>query len=390
MKFRKNIRLAIIDDSSRYVQQFTEAISNVLKDTKEGKVTLYLPKSAVFGKTPTSTFALNCSKRVWSSFFYPQQILRAIIADRINVVHIQLEMNTFGHPITILLFPSLLLGLRILHVKVILTVHAVFPRGDKERYSEPFLSSTAVSLFLICFYKFIGSFSSRIIVHSSVFRHWLIEYGLNFDQVQVIPHGVTFCSSSRNGVEYSQGKEKIILCFGVLSPRKGLELLIQAFQIVSKKHSDTTLILAGHEPRYFKGYKLILQNLTKKLGIDERVRFVDTVPEQDIEALFVKAKLVVLPYTYSISASGPLTIALQYAKPIIAANTQFFKTELTDGLNCVLVNNNSEDLALAIIRLIENRELCKKISRGAKELSELHSWNIIAKQSLIQYGFQRS
>ena len=342
---------------------------------------LYLPKSRLLGKRFLPQTALVNSKKVWTSFLYPFQIIKNISADQITNVHIQLEINTFGHPITLLLFPLLLFLLKVEKISTTITLHAVIPRNLKISNIPPFFS-----VFLALFYRIAEMFSTKIFVHSRVFQEWLVDYGLDKRKIIVIHHGVQANYSARPNRAVCD--EKVILCFGVLSPRKGLEYLIHAFKIVNDKRPEVKLMIAGFEPTYFRGYKESLVKLVRLLNLEKNVCFTGAVPEEHIEKTFSMSDVVILPYNYSISASGPLTIALQFSKPIIATNTAFFRSELTSGENCLLVKSNDFNaLASAIIFLLEKKQIRDKISSGAGKLANEYSWEKVAERTVPLYQF---
>src|SRR5665647_123102 len=106
------MKIAIIDSSSRYTVHFGSSISTQIKKTSSGTVLLYFPKKALFCKASRRKVCLSGSKALWSSFLFPFQICCKAKADKIEIAHIQLEINTFGHPITLALLPLLLIGLR--------------------------------------------------------------------------------------------------------------------------------------------------------------------------------------------------------------------------------------------------------------------------------------
>jgi len=154
-----SIRLAVIDDSSRYAQHLGFAVSSLLENSNKGKAVLYLPKSKLFGKLSVLELIFSNSRQLWSSFLYPFQICRRAKVDKINLIHLQLEINTFGHPITLALLPLLLAGLWLFNIKIVVTVHGIFPRFPKSAgvnshvgknpFSKFFFSIFSISLYAV-------------------------------------------------------------------------------------------------------------------------------------------------------------------------------------------------------------------------------------------------
>jgi glycosyltransferase involved in cell wall biosynthesis len=231
--------------------------------------------------------------------------------------------------------------------------------------------------------------SSAIIVHGHCFKKWLTEYGIK--NCYVIPHGIM---ESREGCISSDSKTRInnrttyILFFGVLSPRKGLENLLQAFSEVLKGEdkNNVKLIIAGDEPPYYRGYKKKLINMTSSLGIKNKVIFTGYVSDDHIDELFQQAEIVVIPYPYSASASGPLSLAIQHGKAIIATATEFFTEELCNGEAALLVSRGKpEDLAKAIKLLITNRDLRNRLVEKTRLVAKEKSWKKVAQKTFELY-----
>jgi glycosyltransferase involved in cell wall biosynthesis len=336
-------------------------------------------------------------KNVWSSYLYPFQIVRHIITDRPDIVHIQYEINTFG-PIssTVLLFPILLLLLKIIKTRVIVTLHGIltFDKYTKEKILPSMfkiIPEFAFRIFSRIFYKVIEILSDGIIIHATIFQKMLMEYyGLSKRKLHVIPHGIDIDNSLQHSKKLdntlSQIYNKSILFFGVITPRKGLEYLIEAFKLISLKYPEYILVIAGYEPSYYKGYKYKLMELTKSLDIESRVIFLGFVKDEEIPLLFSSSEIIVLPYTYGYSASGVLSLAIQYSKQIIATKTSFFNEFLKDKEDALLVSPyNSQELARAIEELLTNNLLREKIIRNITLKAQNYSWKNVAKMTFQTY-----
>ena len=94
-----------------------------------------------------------------------------------------------------------------------------------------------------------------------------------------------------------------------------------------------------------------------------------------------------LPYIISISASGPLTLAIQFRKPIIATKTEFFDEVLADGYDAILTQpGNSVDLANKIVQIIKDRNLRFRLSQNIEYKADKYSWKKIAKLTVDLYA----
>jgi glycosyltransferase involved in cell wall biosynthesis len=255
---------------------------------------------------------------------------------------------------------------------IVSTLHTVF---------EPrlYLSSTETKNFT---YGLIGSInefikhlvkSDALIVHTQKNRDTLIKRGYNPKKIFVIPHGVYnfFKKYDENGTEE---EENCILFFGYIVKAKGVEYLIRAVPIISKKFPNVKVIIAGEG---------ILPQIPDKSNFEIYNNF---IPNEMVPKLFNRAKIVVLPYLYVDGHSGVLTIAFSFGKPVVVTNidglTDLVKNE-REGL--VVPPRNPEMLANAIIRILEDEEMRKKMSRNALKIAEELSWDNIARKHIQLY-----
>ena len=217
----------------------------------------------------------------------------------------------------------------------------------------------------------------RIIVHSQQHRDKLIKRGINPIRITVIPHGAYTIFKKYD--EYTEIKEEnSILLFGHNPLGKGAEYLIKATPLVSKKVPDVKVIIAGEGAS--KCYKYITNN--KEFEIYD-----EFIPNERVSELFQRAKVVVLPYPLSTGGhSGVLTIAFSFGKPIIVTNVGDFPNIVKNGREGFVVPpKNPRALADALIKILEDDKLRKKMERNALKKAEELSWDNIAKMHIKVY-----
>lgn len=185
---------------------------------------------------------------------------------------------------------------------------------------------------------------------------------------------------------YGLNKEKkYILMFGVVRNYKGLEYAIEAIKILKEKgYSDYQLLVVGE----------IWINLRKErdliysYGLKKEIIFINKfIPDKHIVPFFKIAEIIIYPYINA-TQSGSLNFALNAKKPIIATRVGGFKEILRDQVNGLLIPpKDPHKLANAILNLIENQELAKKVAEnGYKYLQNNFSWNIIIEKILDTIG----
>ncbi len=383
-------KVAVIDrciGDSWYSWQLCKEMSALIGEDK--KLFFYVQKECAVKGQPGYTQL----KKVWSPYLYPVQLLKHLIKDKPEIVHLQYEFSTFGSLLGSFLVLFLLMLVRALRMKVIVTLHGPIFRlalaKEALSYLRPRNSIIPANLliaYMIYTYRLIGKLADKVVVHNSFFNRIVVEdYKISECKVSVIPHGVSSMDEvCKNTLARSNLiDKKFILYFGVISPRKGLEYLIEAYKQVETVCPDCVLMIAGAEPSYYKGYTDSLKSLVAKT---DKIIFTGFVPDEELYTLFSKAEIVVLPYPISVSASGPLSLAIQFRKPIIATKTEFFNDVLSDGYDAVLAEPaNSYDLAHKIIQIIKDKNLSSRLSKNIKFKADEYSYEKIANLTLDLY-----
>jgi phosphatidylinositol alpha-1,6-mannosyltransferase len=86
------------------------------------------------------------------------------------------------------------------------------------------------------------------------------------------------------------GDRAMILTVGRLVPRKGVDMLLAALAVVAARHPDVVLVIAGEGPDRER-----LDSEARRLGLEDRVRFLGSVSEEELPDLYAAADLFVLP-----------------------------------------------------------------------------------------------
>ncbi len=323
---------------------------------------------------------------VWNSSFFLLQILRRAIRDHVDVVHVQYEPNAFGGIHTNPTIILMLLLLRLVQKKVVVTLHAVIPKQFLHSHNPHVIPSNVpnnkllLSIILTILYAGIGMFSNKLVLHAKVFKNWMRQYPVDPEKMFVVPHG----NGSPTKYVGSNPTENMILCFGVLTPRKGLETLISAYYLLDA--TNAKLVIAGKPMSYYPDYMDELKQLVYLYDLEEKVTFTGYVPDQHIPKLFSEATIVVFPYQVCVSASGALAFAMQYAKPLIVSDTLFFHEILSDDEAIFVNKNDPASLAQAITLLLANSELQNNLRRNIKRKAETNCWANIAEQMMRVYS----
>lgn len=218
--------------------------------------------------------------------------------------------------------------------------------------------------------RFLGKYRDKIVV---------VPNGLPLTDFE-IPYSKEEC---RERLGLSQ-HEKLILFFGFLSPYKGPDILIKAMPKVIKYISNVKLVFAG------KGrMREELESLSRDLTIERNVMFMGFVPD-GLKSLYYKAADVYCLPSMMKTECLPLTIleAMACGIPVIASDIGGIPDVVKSWENGLLVPPmNSNALADAIIYLLENEEVRKKMGEDGRKKVESYSWEKIAEETERVYMF---
>jgi len=387
------MKILFVASPTYYCYKLVESISNINSTIIE-----FCTSKNFSNSNPLSNYNIKNTSRIWTNYLYPFQILREARKFNPDVIHIQFEysgIQGIGSTTSTILLPLMLLFFKLFNFKTLITLHAVLSKEDIKKNIESLrIKIPAPVLFnlLKVFTKIVSYLSNSMIIHlNSMMDSLHRDYSIPLNKLQVIEHGVEVKEPKIDSKIYENYRDQYkdydtILFFGVLSPRKGIEILLEAFSKISKINDKLVLVIAGGESVNYKGYAKELFSLCKKLKLNENVIFTGTLSDDEIHSLFKLAKIVVFPYKIMPVASGAMSWAMQHKKPVIATKTEFFKECFEDGKDIKLVDVDNElSLSNAISLLIDKEELRQNLSEELFKRAQLNSWENVAKKHLKVY-----
>jgi glycosyltransferase involved in cell wall biosynthesis len=245
--------------------------------------------------------------------------------------------------------------------------------------------------------------SERLIVmseHSSRLLQQVFE--VPSEKIDVIPHGIPdlpFAEPNSYKGLFSSSDKTVLLTFGLLSPNKGFESVIQALPRILSRHRDVVYIIAGatHPHVWLREgdrYRLQLQALAKRLGVEENVVFHNRfLSPQEMASLVGSADIYITPYCHEAQAvSGTLAYALGAGKAIIST-PYWHAAELLDGGRGALVPFESPAaIAAAAIELLDNDAARLAMRKRAYLFARPMVWNRVAQsymRAFVQVSVNR-
>lgn len=171
----------------------------------------------------------------------------------------------------------------------------------------------------------------------------------------------------------------VILFTGRLAKEKNIEFILENQSSLLKQYSNLKLLIVGDGPE-----RLTYEKIVKKYKIDDNTIFVGKVPINDMPYYYAIGNVFV---TASKSETQGLTVieALAASLPVVAINDESFSNVITDDLNGYLFKNKS-DYIKSISKLVENKEICDRMSKQAYITSLEHSLKYYAEKILSVYS----
>jgi hypothetical protein len=211
----------------------------------------------------------------------------------------------------------------------------------------------------------IAQISDRMVVMSELGAKLLREvYAVPDEKIDVIPHGVPdlpFMDPNFFKDKFGTEGKSVLLTFGLLSPNKGIENVIQALPAILAKQPNVVYIVSGVTHPHIRRregerYRESLQALAEELGVADHLilnnRFVSA--EELVEHVGA-ADIYITPYKFEAQVvSGTLAIALGAGKAIISTPYWHAKELLAENRGVIVPFQDSNAIAEAVIDLLEN------------------------------------
>jgi glycosyltransferase involved in cell wall biosynthesis len=337
-------------------------------------VTYYPVYTIIPRKTPIYIKARNITRFYFSQFRY-------LLSKEPRIVHFQ-WLDRF-----ILIDRILLPGLaRLCGHKVVLTVHNI--NAGKRDNRDSLLNRISLS----SLYRL----AHLLIVHTPQSKIELLkEFPIKESKVSVVKHGMNN-RVEQKGLTTVESRlalnigstEKVVLFFGNIDYYKGLDLLIDSLNFLSKDLiNNFRLVIAGNSK--VAEYTNFIMGKIEGSGLSHRIsHHIGYIPDAEVEQYFMAADCIILPYR-SIYQSGVIFMAYAFGLPILVADIANFRSDVADGETGFLIPSNTpHEISKALTdyfssalykNLPETREQIKKWAR------ENYSWDKIGAETRKLY-----
>jgi len=289
--------------------------------------------------------------------------------NEVQMVNVQHEYGIFGGKAG----SHLLTMLRELRMPIVTTLHTIL--------EAPSTAQKTVLDELI-------QLSERIIVMSSYGAALLRSvHGVSEDKIDRIHHGIPSFPSPHQSKDLLgvEGKS-VILTFGLLSPDKGIEHVIDALPAILARHPDTVYIVLGATHPHVKAqhgetYRLMLENRAQRLGVDSSIIFHNRfVSQGELTRFLSAADIYITPYLKQDQiTSGTLAYAVGCGKAVISTPYWYASELLRDGRGILVPWRDSESIAREVSGLLDDEEKRRSLGARAAVYGRDMGWPIVAR-----------
>jgi glycosyltransferase involved in cell wall biosynthesis len=299
----------------------------------------------------------------------------------VDIVCLQHEFGIFGGPAG----GHILALLRELRMPVVTTLHTVLqePRADQRRVMRELLS-----------------LSTRLVVMAEKGRQMLQEiYHAPPTKIDLIPHGIPdvgFVDPTFFKDQFGVEGRVVLLTFGLLSPNKGIEYVLNALPHILEEFPDVVYIVLGathpNELREHGGvYRLSLEILAKKNRIEKNVIFYNQFVELETLKEFIgAADLYITPYLNEAQiTSGTLAYTFGAGKAVISTPYWHAAELLADERGVLVPFGDAEAIAREVIGLLRDDTRRHAIRKNAYRIGREMVWSNVAQMYMRSFELSR-
>ena len=289
----------------------------------------------------------------------------------VDIVCLQHEFGIFGG----LAGGHILALLRELRMPVVTTLHTILrePKADQRRVIHELVA-----------------LSTRLVVMADRGRQMLQKiYQAPPAKIDLIPHGIPdvgFVDPTDFKDQFGVEGRVVLLTFGLLSPNKGIEYVLNALPHILAEFPDVVYIVLGathpNELReHGEAYRLSLEILAKKNKLEKNVIFYNRFVELETLKEFIgAADFYITPYLNEAQiTSGPLAYTFGAGKVVISTPYWHAAELLTEDCGVLVPFGDAPAIAREVIDLLRDDTRRHAIRKNAYKLGREMVWSNVAR-----------
>ena len=302
--------------------------------------------------------------------------------NNVEVISVQHEFGIYGgaagsHILTLL---------RDVHMPVVTTLHTVLREPDTEQRT---------------LMRQLDELSNRFIVMAEQGKDFLKEiYGIASEKIDVIPHGIPdipFTDPNFNKDQFGVDGKTVLLTFGLLSPNKGIEHVLEALPAILAQHPNVVYIILGAThpniiARDGESYRLKLERLAEDRGVAPHVIFYNRfVTLEELKEFIGAADIYITPYlNESQITSGAMAYSFGAGKAVISTPYWRAKELLAKDRGILVPFANAGAIAEGVNSFLSDPVLMAATRKRAWKLGRGMIWSVVAKRHMESFEHARA
>lgn len=204
-------------------------------------------------------------------------------------------------------------------------------------------------------------------------KHNLVKEEFDGKKITVLPMGVNLPANIEKYRQLPKEKTPTIIYLGRINKQKGAEDALQAFKIVKQEVPEVQLwFVGGGKPKYIEKLKSQINN---------DIQFFGHVSDEKKFELLARAHILIVP---SVHEGWGLIVpeAGAVGTPAVVYNVAGLRDVVEDNVSGIIVDPTPNEMANAIVRLLENKQAWRKLSEKASKKAKKYDWNNTASSAL--------
>jgi glycosyltransferase involved in cell wall biosynthesis len=299
----------------------------------------------------------------------------------VDIVCLQHEFGIFGGPAG----GHILALLRELKMPVVTTLHTVLqdPKADQRRVMEGLIS-----------------LSTRLVVMAERGRAMLQDiYKAPPAKIDLIPHGIPdvgFVDPTYFKDQFGVEGRVVLLTFGLLSPNKGIEYVLNALpQILAEFPEVVYIVLGATHPNELRehgeAYRLSLEILAQKNKVEKNVIFYNQfVDLENLKEFIGAADLYITPYMNEAQiTSGTLAYTFGAGKAVVSTPYWHAAELLAEDRGVLVPFGDAPAIAREVIGLLRDDTRRHAIRKNAYRIGREMIWSNVAQMYMRAFECSR-
>jgi glycosyltransferase involved in cell wall biosynthesis len=205
---------------------------------------------------------------------------------------------------------------------------------------------------------------------------FVIPNGLDWERYRALPERGEL--RSRLGI----GNAPIVLFLGRMHFKKGLDLLVPAFQQVCRARPDARLLIVGHDD---DGYEKKVRRWVSERGLDSVVHFVGPLQGVDVSRAYVDADVFVLP-SYTENFGMAVVEAMGCGLPVVISDQVNIHHEISESRSGLVTHCDAGEVANAVLSILSDPDLARRMGiAGRRLVEERYSWPHVTQALTTEY-----